>query len=79
MAGCGKDTMLTVGMAFRCVVSIVAFLAERGQVAFGIVGRVVVEMGGGEDDPAAGLGVRPVVGSAAPFTASLRALEADAL
>ena len=69
--------MLAVGMAFGCVVAVVAALAECGQVAPGIVGRVVVEVGGGEEDDAAGLGMGPAVGSAAPFTASPGAPETD--
>ena len=71
--------MFAVRMAFAGVVTVVAFLAKRGQVALGIVGRVVVEVGGGEDDPAAGLGMRPAVCSPAPFAAGPGALEADAM
>ena len=78
LTGGGKGAMLAVGMAFAGIVGIVAPLAECGQVVFGIVGRVVVEVRGGQDDPAAGLGMGPAVGGVAPFAASPGALETDA-
>ena len=71
--------MLAVSVAFAGVVAVVALLAECSQVAFGIVGRVVVEVRSGKDNLATSLGMRPTVGGSAPFTAALGALEADAL
>ena len=47
LPGGGEGAMFAVGVAFAGVVAVVAFLAECGQVALGIVGRVVVEVSGG--------------------------------
>lgn len=71
--------MLAVGMALARVVGIVTLLAESGQVVGGVVGRIMVEVRGGEDDPAAGLGMGLAVHRAAPFTVAPGALEADVL
>ena len=71
-----------VVLAVRCalgrVVGVMTLLAEGGQVVVGVVGRVVVEVGDGEDDLAAGVGVGLVVLGAAPFAAVAGALEAGA-
>ena len=79
LSGRGMGAMLAVGMAFGCVVAVVAALAECGEVVGGVVGRVVVEVGGGEDDDAAGLGMGQSVRGAAPFAAAAGAPEADTL
>ena len=54
LPGGGEGAMFAVGVAFGCVVGVVALLTECGQVTLGIVGGVVVEVGGGEEHPAAG-------------------------
>ena len=71
--------VLAVGVTLGCVVTGVAFLAERGQIVVGVVSGIVVEVGGGEDDFAAGLGMGLAVGGSAPFAVALGALRADAL
>ena len=43
--------MFAVGVTFAGIVAIVILLAACCQVAFGVVGRVVVEVGGSKDDP----------------------------
>ena len=69
--------MFAVGVTFAGIVAVVTLQAECCQVAFGVVGRVVVEVGGSEDDPAAGLEMRPAMRSSAPFTASPGALKTE--
>ena len=62
--------MFAVGVTFAGIVAIVILLAACCQVALGVVGRVVVEVGGSKDDPAAGLEMPPAMRGSAPFTAS---------
>ena len=50
--------------ALARVVAAMALLAESGQVVVGVVGRAVVEVGGGEDDLSGGDEVRMAVDGA---------------
>ena len=67
--------MFAVGVTSAGIVANVTLLAACCQVALGVVGRVVVEVSGSKDDPAAGLEMPPAMGSSAPFTASPGALK----
>jgi len=78
LPGGGEGAMLAAEMSFRCVVGVVALLAESGQVAFGVVGRILVEVGGGEEHLAAGFGMGLAVRTSAPFTEAAGAPETDA-
>ena len=61
LAGVAVCVVFAVSGALGGVVGIVAALAEGGEVFVGVVGRIVVEVGGRQNDFAAGVGVRLAV------------------